>query len=82
MDIDQELKSLWDKIKIVLLLVEKFGVIVEVGVYQDQGFNVSVCNGEVDIVEFICNYGFVIIVYWGKSKGSVLIFDFLDQVVW
>ena len=70
MDIDQELKSLRDKIKTALLLAEKSGATAEVGAYQDQGLNVSVRNGEVDTVEFTRNHGFAITVYRGKSKGS------------
>ncbi|MGB3622854.1 metalloprotease PmbA [Ketobacter sp. MCCC 1A13808] len=81
MDIDQELKSLRDKIKTALLLAEKSGATAEVGAYQDQGLNVSVRNGEVDTVEFTRNHGFAITVYRGKSKGSASTSDFSDQAV-
>ena len=81
MDIDQELKSLREKIALALSLAGKSGATAEVGAYQDQGLSVSIRKGEVDTVEFTRNHGFAITVYRGHSKGSASTSDFSEQAM-
>ena len=72
MDIERELQTLEDRIRLALKLAQQHQATAEVGAVQDQGLSVSVRNGDVDKVEFTRNHGFGITVYKGQRKGSVL----------
>lgn len=81
MDIESELHTLQDKIKLALSIAERHQATAEVGAYQDQGLSVSVRNRDVDKVEFTRNHGFGITVYRGKSKGSASTSDFSNDAI-
>ena len=81
MDIERELSTLQDRIRLALDIAGQHQATAEVGAYQDQGLSVSVRNGDVDKVEFTRNHGFGITVYRGKCKGSASTSDFSDAAI-
>ncbi|WP_290581989.1 metalloprotease PmbA [Ketobacter sp.] len=81
MDIERELDTLQDRIRLALHIAEQHQATAEVGAYQDQGLSVSVRNGDVDKVEFTRNHGFGITVYRGQCKGSASTSDFSDAAI-
>lgn len=81
MDIERELRTLQDRIRLALNIADKHQATAEVGAYQDQGLSVSVRNGDVDKVEFTRNHGFGITVYRGKCKGSASTSDLSDAAI-
>jgi len=81
MDIERELQTLEDRIRLALKLAQQHQATAEVGAVQDQGLSVSVRNGDVDKVEFTRNHGFGITVYKGQRKGSASTSDLSDAAI-